>query len=169
MNMPIAEGTLRRRRIFSWYFLVIAIPGGLLALWGDLMFGSAVWEEIAHWNRRPHSLWFFETFGFVILYLVLINLGFLLLRGYVRSLQPPRKISRNAGNEFWIISLTYNIIIGGVNGWYVHAQAPGTFFNPLGIPFWMVGVPFVGTVLSALCLTRYTNDRTTLPTPLLIP
>jgi hypothetical protein len=158
MNVPTAERALHRRQVVSWYFLIIAVPFGLLALWGDLIFGSGFWQEIANWNRQPHSMSFFENAGLVVLYFALINSGFLLLPGYVRSLHPRVGASRNSANKFWLISLAYNIILGGVNGWYACAQAPETsLFNPSGLPFWMVCFPFIGAVLSALCLTIPTN------------
>ena len=141
-----------RQKIVSFYFLIIAVPCGFFALFGDFMFLSAIEEEIANFNRRsPHSLWWFENYGFFVFYLVLINSGFLLLFGYARFISPlSAPLTKN--NRIWILSLLYNLAIGGTNGWYAHAQG-NSLSNPAGIAFWMVFIPFVGTVLSAACLS----------------
>jgi len=145
--------------------LCIAVPCGLFALFGDLMFGEGIREEIVNWNlRSPHSLWFFENYGFFVLYLIFINSGFLLLFGYARFIRPHGMATGRWENGFWIGSLIYNIIIGVLNGWYVHGQTPATSFtNPFDILFWMVFVPLLGASLSTVCLIKNRNTEASSP------
>ncbi|MCE0523722.1 MAG: hypothetical protein LV480_12520 [Methylacidiphilales bacterium] len=132
--------------------MISAIPFGLLALFGDLIFFQAMKEEVMNWNRRPHNLWWIENTGWMLLYFALINAGFLLLFGYARRAGHTPK----PGNGIWIMSTIYNVIMAGLNGSYVHGQAPGTpltsLLNPTTTGFWMIAVPLLGAILSLRCL-----------------
>jgi hypothetical protein len=141
-----------RRRAISTYFLILAVPCGLFALFGDLIFFQAMKEEVLNWNRRPHNLWWLQNTGLMLLYFTLINAGFLLLFGYARHAGRVPK----PGNGLWVMSTIYNVVMVGLNGSYVHGQAPGTpltsLLNPATIAFWMIAIPVLGAILSLLCL-----------------
>jgi hypothetical protein len=142
----------RRRRAISIYFLILAVPCGLFALFGDLIFFEALKEEVLNWNRRPHDLWWIENTGWILLYVAFINAGFLLLFGYARRAGRVPK----PGNGIWIMSTIYNVIMAVLNGSYAHGQAPGTplwsLFNPTASGFWMIAIPLLGAILSLRCL-----------------
>jgi hypothetical protein len=142
----------RRRRAISIYFLILAVPCGLGALLGDLIFFQAMKEEVMNWNRRPHNLWWLHNTGWLLLYFTLINAGFLLLFGYARRAGKMPK----PGNGIWITSAIYNVVMAVLNGSYVHGQTPKSpltsLLDPTTTAFWMIAIPVVGALLSLLCL-----------------
>jgi hypothetical protein len=150
--------SLERDYFRKWicrYFLISAIPFGLFALFGDFMFGSAIWDEIANFYRRPHSWNSLENFSFISLYLILVNCGFLFLIGYGQDLSTSKGWNSRYG--FWIASTLYNVSLAIVSAFYVISQMRSAVLNPLQAGFWMILVPVFGAILSAYCLRR--NSR----------
>ncbi len=121
------------------------------------MFFQSIKEEFFNLNRRPHDFRSLMPYFFALLYMAIIDAGFFLLPGYAKSTK--MDYADASGNTFWKVSAIYNVLIGASNGYFIHATAPATFFlNPAEFPFWMVGVPTLGLLLSLWCL-RVTKSR----------
>jgi hypothetical protein len=148
-----------RRSAIALYFLITAVPFGLCALFGNLMFFQALGEEVENWSRRvPHDWNFVERCGFIILYMIAIDSGFLLLFGYSRFVKAGWLVKSETGNALWIRSATYNVVIAGMNGYYLGGTAPKLLLNPHNTGFWMVAIPLFGACLSMLCIGRMSEN-----------
>ncbi len=128
-----------RRYWVSWYFILTAIPFGLIALGVDYGLVSNVsqwifWEIVDpefmdHLGRSISEL--YESLGM----LLLTNIGFLFLSGYWKA--------SRSGNTFWLLSALYNVAL--IIWFYLMFKN-----DPDGC--WETLIPGLGVVLSGLCL-----------------